>query len=152
MLYVNGPEDVCCRLYPFSPHSPGQCVATAIFLLTLHRGCGLAYPYDGREVSWEPKGKRSYSILSCIWLFKWCGNGSNIFVWKKTSKHYGQTLVRIYTFNIINKIKILSWPFYCTMYIRSTLLWRSFIYEEISECSVNKSGNSSWHLRAKGGV
>jgi hypothetical protein len=34
----------------------------------------------------------------------------------------------------------------------STLLWPGLICEEISEWNVNKSGNSSLHLRAKGGV
>jgi hypothetical protein len=33
-------------------------------------------------------------------------------------------------------------------YSRSKLLWRGFIYEEISEWNVNKSGNLSLHFRA----
>jgi hypothetical protein len=33
-------------------------------------------------------------------------------------------------------------------YSRTKLLWRGLIYEEISEWNVNKSGNSSLHLRA----
>ncbi len=37
-------------------------------------------------------------------------------------------------------------------YARSTLLWRGFICEEISECDVNISGNSSSHLSAKCGL
>ncbi len=37
-------------------------------------------------------------------------------------------------------------------YSRSTLLWRGFIHEEISRWYVNKSGNSSLHLSAKGGL
>ncbi len=37
-------------------------------------------------------------------------------------------------------------------YSRSILLWRGFIYEEISGCDVNISGISSSHLSAKGGL
>ncbi len=48
----------------------------------------------------------------------------------------------------VEKTLMLSQP----TYSGSTLLWRSYIHAEICDCSVNKSGNSSLHLRAKGGV
>jgi hypothetical protein len=40
-------------------------------------------------------------------------------------------------------MNVLSWTFYCTVFISFVLLlWRKFIYEGISGCDVNKSGNS----------
>ncbi len=40
-----------------------------------------------------------------------------------------------------------------TVFISLVILsWCKFIYEEISECNVNKSGNRLYILRAKGGV